>query len=121
MFPAGQTVPQAPQFSLSEGRWTQSPAHSVRPPWQSRTHWPFWQASPAAQAWPQVPQLAPSVWRSAQVPSQTAEPDPQLAPPAPASGCPAPWMVTAESSPVLHPAIRVKATRKRSASARSVA
>ncbi len=74
MFPAGQAVPQAPQLSLSEGRWTQSPLQSVKPPWQSSTHWPFWQASPAGQALPQAPQLASSVCRSAQALPQVTVP-----------------------------------------------
>jgi hypothetical protein len=76
VMPFGQTLPQPPQLLLSIDRLVQNDpvgpfghalgdvgGHIVVPP---PPHIPIWQATPAAQAWPQPPQLAGSTFMSVQ-------------------------------------------------------
>ena len=73
-------MPQAPQFWLSVGRWTQTPLQSVDPEeaTQPKTHLLAEQASPAGQAVPQPPQSAGFDVVSTQDPAQSVSPDGQV-------------------------------------------
>jgi hypothetical protein len=58
--PAGQVVPQAPQFCWSDRRSAQPDEHRVRGAAQVTVHWPDSQRVPASQREPQAPQFSPS-------------------------------------------------------------
>jgi hypothetical protein len=64
--PAGQAMPQAPQFARSVWVSRQVPPQSTVPLPQFARHVPATQAKPAAQVEPHAPQLPGSIWGFAQ-------------------------------------------------------
>jgi hypothetical protein len=79
--PIGQALPHAPQFALSEGRWTHTPLQSVDPELgaHANAHVPWTQVLPAGQAMPHPPQFAGLEVVSSHRPPQSVSPAVQLA------------------------------------------
>jgi hypothetical protein len=61
--PAEQSVPQPPQFALSEPVFTHDWPQSVEPGPHAVVHWPALHTCVELQAVPQAPQLFESLWR----------------------------------------------------------
>lgn len=77
--PEGQTVPQPPQFMLSDEASMHRLVQRISPVGQLVLHAPLRQAVPGPQRWPQAPQLALSLARLVQTcpplePGQAASP-----------------------------------------------
>ena len=72
--PAGQAMPQPPQFAGLEVVSSQRPPQSVSPAVQVAAHVPAEQTCPFGHALPHAPQLLGSIFGSVQVPLQSRSP-----------------------------------------------
>jgi hypothetical protein len=69
--PAAQTVPQPPQFELSDEMFTHPVLHSVRPTAHAQV--PSTHVRPSVHALPHAPQFAVDVWSDCSQPFPTFE------------------------------------------------
>lgn len=70
--PRAQARPQAPQFALSERRFTHAVPHAVKGRMHTVVHAPLVQNCPDGHARPQAPQLASSVFVDVSQPLATS-------------------------------------------------
>lgn len=106
--PAGQALPQAPQFALFDARKTQfpaprpRPAHCTSPAGQSQV--PDWHPAPPGHTVPHAPQLALLLERSTQAPPRPPPPMQSVRPPLPQPATQAPAeQVVAPRQPLPQP------------------